>query len=345
MLLKYFSTIKHVNINMMLNALTTGSQNAYVMALRSQESLTLHGRTVPYGQLPSSILHDTEHYSSSFGTLETRNEIRKSSTIRMVIQSEIDLISDVCLISLSTSITHANITRVQTQCGGTVLDEWNSVTQLKASHSMYKKRIEFLTGGLVIPLTMAPFNSGPFPLSALQRQHHELTIIVTFESSCARLISEDKFQLWSTKVKLPAPLTDHHFTWATYQTQYQLMKNSNLYLNHPVHLIYIYDYPDGTKNISLILNDELYDKWSVSQLQYNMHCKDIYSPCLFIFFGDDELTDMPSNKSTINFSKIDKVKLLFDDVEIEKDSGIVVVAMGQQIITIQRGMCGTVFSK
>jgi hypothetical protein len=116
------------------------------------------------------------------------------------------------------------------------------------------------------------------------------------------------------------------------------------YLNHPVYMKYFWGF-DKSKvtNIRYEINDCIYYDGPIEPLEHIKKQRG-YGECeqLMLFFSDDKFNTKP--RSTINFSRLDKVVLVIE-TEQEEETDVYVGAFNIQGFRYMNGMIGLSFSK
>jgi hypothetical protein len=144
-------------------------------------------------------------------------------------------------------------------------------------------------------------------------------------------------------------------SYLMYQLQYtgleaftEITKN-RLNYNHPICAMIVYglDY-SKIKSVSLLLNDEVYCKNTVEELQEIKKRNGFDNDMLMIFMGETFDRNNIYRNTTVNFSRTDKRYLVIETDEVrtkEEDDGFMNACINFNIVRVARGKFALEFSK
>lgn len=294
-------------------------------------------------------------YQKSYQPISTRIHTFPKS-IRFELIKDCHFVNCIDLVFDNPCNTSINkwVHKIQVEAGDQVIDSFKSddlYLQAQTNASIHKRQMRCINGKSFIPLCLAPFHN--FNLVTVMADSHSIHIYLYLtEEGLTEPV--DKWRLYGNKYYLDPNeyqtilKTPHEFV--TIQNQdcgsYKMTTGVNVFslnFNHPLYLIYLFGF-DKRKVTKMKLEfDELtYYEGSIEPLEMFKFNNGINDEPLFIWFGDNIIEDMP--KSTVNFSRIDKVMLTIETTEKE-DRDVSIIALAVQPFRYTSGMFGLRYTK
>lgn len=239
--------------------------------------------------------------------------------------------------------TKTDFFMVEVEVGGQRIDRTYDITQLEMNLLLHGEKIEEDEENITFSVVCF---ENIYPTFLLI--HHEIIIRIITK----QVIGREEIKLigkayWhEDRERITHAPVEYYCIQTQFCGKQQITKGTNeisLYFNHPVFMVYFYGI-DKSKliNYKLVLDDViLYDSANNNTLQSNDFSMN--GKVTNISFTEPlDLTNIYGNK-TINFSRIDKPKLI---IETEQETGnIYAVGMNIGIIRVMSGMLGLAFSK
>lgn len=317
-------------------------------------------------------------YASSYGRQEFHHTRSGSFDLaqpldalpRMDMLGELDLVihnpDDLSLSELFTSI--------EIETGGTIIDGWRRgdiATQIELSNAIFGRKMRRYGALTLIPLTLAPFNADLlWPVTAAAR--HRFTIRIK------SVVPDLNIQFWGRRYVMdrtdcrPPPYAGvkeddegrrdrwaqvwdrsgkkRVLEWAIHQHQKTAetfagegTHRQEIFFSHPLNLIALWGLDlDLITGVRVEVNGQLYDSWTVAELEHIKFLRGWTVAPLIIPFGDDGVSG--TARSSLNFSRIETCDLVIDTAQ-QNPCTVHLAGIGIQIMRVAKGLTGTVFSK
>ena len=263
----------------------------------------------------------------------------------VIVDPEVDMIMDIDM-----EIENPDNLRVQDiivsvniLIGGS---ETSRICDMTHHHFLGDRKIKFDNNKIIFPLTSF---DDMIPLCYIK--YNVVRIEVVFKNAC--LYSDVSFYCNKyTLHECDRNIEHRNIAFSHIMSQYhdyetdlvQGINNLKLYFCHPVYLLYFYGLDKAKiKNIKLIFDDDVYYDGNVETLEDIKRKNNIIFEPIVIFFSETiKLNHEFWQNSTINFSRINKTRLIIDTNEIE--SNIRIVALNLNTYNIFSEMFGVCYS-